>query len=75
MSALYHDYLVEDREFKDYEDLKKNCKLKAPENFNFAYDVVDRYATEFPGKRALVWLDDNGEEYTFTCLLAYLCRN
>jgi len=66
MSALYHDYLVEDREFKDYEDLKKNCKLKAPENFNFAYDVVDRYATEFPGKRALVWLDDNGEEYTFT---------
>ena len=36
--ALYNHFLVEDREFTSYEDLKKNCKLKAPENFNFAYD-------------------------------------
>ena len=66
MSALYHDYLVEDREFKDYDDLKQNCRLKAPKDFNFAYDIIDRYARYFPGKRALVWLDDNGEEKTFT---------
>ncbi len=66
MSALYHDYLVEDREFKDYDDLKKNCRLKAPKDFNFAYDIIDRYARYFPGKRALVWLDDNGGEKTFT---------
>ena len=66
MSALYHEYLVEDRDFKDYDDLLAHCRLKAPKDFNFAYDIVDRYATDFPGKRALVWLDDNGEEHEFT---------
>ena len=28
-------------EFKDYEDFKKNYKVTIPENFNFAFDVVD----------------------------------
>ncbi|MGN0729065.1 AMP-binding protein [Treponema sp.] len=64
--ALYHDFLVEDREFSSYEDLKKNCRLKAPENFNFAYDIVDRYTVTEPGKRALVWCDDSGEEHSWT---------
>ena len=59
---LAHDYLVEDREFKDYNDFAENCRLKAPENFNFAYDIIDRYAREEPNKRALVWIDDNSEE-------------
>lgn len=66
MSSLYGDFLVENRDFKDYADLKKNCRLKAPENFNFSYDIIDRYAKECPEKRALVWCDDNGEEKTFT---------
>ncbi len=64
---LSHDYLVEDRDFTSYEDFAKNCKLKAPENFNFAYDIVDRYARDVPEKRALVWIDDNSEDaLTFT---------
>lgn len=66
---LSHEFLVEDREFKDYEDFSKNCKLKAPENFNFANDIIDRYAKDVPNKRALVWIDDNSEEaleFTFT---------
>lgn len=66
MSSLYHEYLVDDRDFTDYEDFKKNCKLKTKQDFNFAYDIVDRYASEFPGKRALVWINDEGEEKTFT---------
>ena len=66
MSSLYHEYLVEDRDFTDYEDFKKNCKLKTKPDFNFAYDIVDRYASDFPGKRALVWINDDGEERTFT---------
>ena len=66
MSSLYHEYLVEDRDFTDYEDFKKNCKLKTKQDFNFAYDIVDRYASDFPGKRALVWINDEGEEKTFT---------
>lgn len=64
---LSHEFLVEDREFKDYKDFSENCKLKAPENFNFAYDIVDRYARDVPEKRALVWIDDNSEDaLTFT---------
>ena len=59
---LAHEFLVEDREFLDYEDFSKNCKLKAHENFNFAYDIVDRYAKETPNKRALLWIDDNSDE-------------
>ena len=63
---LSHEFLVEDREFKDYDDFKANCRLKTIPDFNFAYDIVDRYAKDCPGKRALVWIDDNNDEETFT---------
>ncbi len=33
-------------------------KLRVPDGFNFAYDVVDRIAREDPDKRALVWKQD-----------------
>ena len=66
MSSLYHEYLVEDRDFTDYEDFKNHCRLKTKTDFNFAYDIVDKYASDFPGKRALVWINDEGEEKTFT---------
>ena len=63
---LIHEYLEENRDFTNYQDLKEHCRLKAPQNFNFAYDIVDRYAKETPNKRALVWCDDNDEERIFT---------
>ncbi|WP_038074281.1 AMP-binding protein [Treponema sp. C6A8] len=63
---LSHEFLVEDREFKDYDDFKAHCRLKTIPDFNFAYDIVDRYAKDCPGKRALVWIDDNNDEETFT---------
>lgn len=63
---LYEEFLEEARDFNGYEDLKNNFKIKIPENFNFAYDVVDRYASEDPKKRALVWCDDHGDEKIFT---------
>ncbi len=37
-----------------------------PENFNFAYDVVDEWARVEPDKKALVWINDAGEEREFT---------
>ena len=30
--------------FRDYDDFYRNFKITAPENFNFAYDIVDEYA-------------------------------
>ena len=40
--------------------------LHYPDNFNFAYDVVDAYAAEQPDKKALLWTNDQGEEIQFT---------
>jgi acetyl-CoA synthetase len=53
-------------EFDSYEDFKENFSIKIPDNFNFAYDVVDVYAREQPDKKALIWCDDNGEEKVFS---------
>ena len=52
--------------FRDYKDFYNNFRLNVPENFNYAYDVVDEYARLEPDKRALVWCDDRGEERIFT---------
>ena len=51
--------------FRDYNDFYNNFHLNVPENFNFAYDVVDEYARLEPEKRALVWCDDYGSERIF----------
>jgi acetyl-CoA synthetase len=63
---LYKEFVSNYREYASYEDLKENFKIKIPENFNFSYDVVDRYAKDDPGKRAMVWCDDTDDEKIFT---------
>lgn len=35
-------------------------KVNCPENFNFAYDVVDKIAEHEPNRRAMVWTDIHG---------------
>lgn len=62
---------LERSEFDSYEDFYKNFRIKPPENFNFAYDVVDVYAEEEPDRVALVWTDDlhdEDQEITFADL-------
>jgi len=53
-------------EFDSYEDFKKNYRVEAPKDFNFAYDIVDEWARQEPDKRALLWCNDHNEERTFT---------
>ena len=53
-------------DYDSYEDLYKNFKISIPDNFNFAYDVVDEYAKNEPKREALVWCDDNDESHIFT---------
>lgn len=53
-------------EFSSYEDFKENLRIRVPEGFNFAFDVVDEMARLHPDKRALVWCDESGAEATFT---------
>lgn len=57
---------LERTEYADYEDFRKNGKLKVPEKFNFAYDVIDEYAKLAPEKKAILWCNDKGEEKTIT---------
>lgn len=52
--------------FASQEDFIKNLKINVPENFNFAYDVVDAWAAEQPDKPALLWTNDKDEQRQFT---------
>lgn len=52
--------------FSSQEDYRKNLHIRVPENFNFAYDVVDAYAEEQPDRKALLWTNDQGAEIQFT---------
>ena len=52
--------------FSSQEDFKKNLHFKVPENFNFAYDVMDVWAEEKPDKLALLWTNDKGECIRFS---------
>ncbi len=48
-------------EFNDYDDFLKNFKVNVPDDFNFGYDVVDKYAEMLPEKEALMWVNDKGD--------------
>ena len=52
--------------FTSEEDYNKNLEFIIPENFNFAYDVMDAWAEEEPNKLALLWTNDHGEEHWLT---------
>ena len=34
--------------------------LRLPENFSFAYDIIDKIAEIEPDRRAMIWCDDEG---------------
>ena len=53
-------------EFDSYEDFYANYRCNVPDNFNFAYDVVDEWARINPEKRALLWTDDSQAIKSFT---------
>jgi len=52
--------------FESYADYIENARPIVPDNFNFAYDVVDVIAHETPDKLAIIWVDDNGNKKNFT---------
>ena len=42
-------------QFSSEEDYRQHLHFLIPENFNFAYDVMDEWAKEKPFKVALLW--------------------
>lgn len=59
--------------FKSQNDFKEHLHINVPENFNYAYNVVDAWAAEAPQKRALLWTNDKDEcrEFTFADIKKY----
>ena len=53
-------------EFTSHKDFVENYEINIPENFNFAYDIVDEWAKTKPEKRALCWTNDKGEHTDLT---------
>ena len=52
--------------FTSEDDYAKHLHFIVPENFNFAYDVMDAWAEEKPDKVALLWTSERGEEVSTT---------
>ena len=65
--AIYERYTGRDRDsFASLKDAQQNYRITCPDDFNFAYDVIDVLGREKPDKRALVWLGNGGEEKIFS---------
>ena len=65
--AIYERFIGRDRDsFTSLRDAQENFRINCPDDFNFAYDVMDVLGRETPDNRALVWLGNDGTEKTFT---------
>jgi acetyl-CoA synthetase len=53
-------------EYTSHQDFIENYHIDVPENFNFAYDIVDEWAATHPNKRAICWTNDRGEHRDVT---------
>ena len=63
--AIYERFLSKST-FDSYEDYYNNFSINVPDNFNFAYDVLDEIAAKTPDKRSLLWVHEDGRERSFT---------
>ena len=53
-------------EFTSQEDFKQNLQYIVPDNFNFAYNVIDEWAKSHPDKLAILWSNDEGQSERIT---------
>lgn len=60
---IHMQYITE--EF-DVNGVISGFDLCLPDNFNYAYDIIDKIAEIEPDRRAMVWCDDCGNERIFT---------
>ena len=46
----------------DHQKLCANFEWKRPTHYNFATEVIDRWASDKPEKLAVFWIDDNANQ-------------
>lgn len=61
MTSLLYSFVPE-IEYESNSEFIEKFNITIPENFNFAYDIVDKYAEISPDKKAMVWCNDYGKE-------------
>ena len=60
---MYEKYIGKNRDdFTSYDDVMKNFKITYPDDFNFAYDVLDELAGTQPDNLCMMWISNEGEE-------------
>jgi acetyl-CoA synthetase len=62
---LLNKYLIQ-TSYGSYNDFLDKFKIYVPQDFNFAFDVVDELAKLKPSKKAMIWCDDNGNNKILT---------
>ncbi len=73
---IYEKYVGAHRDdFISLADAQKNYKLTYPDDFNFAYDVIDELGKTKPDKLAMIWVSKDGEEKRFTFRDMMICSN
>lgn len=50
----------------DENGMLTGINVTIPDNYNFGYDVIDEIARLDPERRAMVWVNEAGEEHIFT---------
>ena len=60
----YHLNFVEEE--YDEKGMLTKFRIKYPENFNYAYDIIDKYGEMEPDRRALMYVDLQGNEKLLT---------
>lgn len=48
------------REISDYEEIRRTFQFPRPKRYNFAREVVDKWARQNSARKALLWTDDSG---------------
>lgn len=52
--------------FTDYDDFQKRFQISVPDNFNFAFDVMDQRAHTDPENLAMIHIDDDGQRKEYS---------
>ena len=54
------------QDYPDYDEAYSTFNWERPEYYNFATDVIDKWAELNPEKQAIFWVDDDGNQQTRT---------
>lgn len=63
MKDLYKKYVSDGY---DADGVLNKFDVHVPDNFNFGYDVIDEIAKNEPDRRAMIWVNEEGDEHIFT---------